>query len=150
MCHLYKTKTLASDIAIQIINGLKFCKNHKISHNDIKPENILYKLDQDNKITVKITDFGQVDKFGGTPGFASPENFSEPILSTSDIYSFGKTLLFLYTDADVYKYLTEIPLIPGKNIFATDTEMDNMLECLHAFLQGSSIIEIVENLLSLG
>ena len=143
-------KTPASDIAIQIINGLKFCKNHKISHNDIKPENILYKLDKNNKITVKITDFGQVNKFGGTPGFASPENFSEPIVSTSDIYSFGKTLLYLYTSEKVYKCLNYIPLIPDGNVLATKTEMENMIACLLAFRGRSPIIETIENLLSLG
>ena len=129
---------------------MKFCKNHKISHNDIKPENILYKLDKNDKITVKITDFGQVEKYGGTPGYASPENFSEQIVSKSDIYSFGKTLLYLYTSEKVYKCLTHIPLIPDESVFDTATEMNNMLSCLKAFLETSPIIEMVENLLSLG
>ena len=138
------------DISIQIINGLKFCKNHGISHNDIKPENILYKIDENNKITVKITDFGQVEKSGGTPGFASPESFSEQILSKSDIYSFGKTLLYLYTSDEVYKCLTQIPLIPDENIFKTETEMHVMLQCLKAFLEDSPLVEMVQNLLSIG
>ena len=129
---------------------MKFCKDQKISHNDIKPENILYKIGKNDKITVKITDFGQVDKFGGTPGFASPENFSEPIVSTSDIYSFGKTLLYLYTSEEVYKCVNYIPLIPDGNVLATETEMENMLACLRKFLEGIPIIEMVENLLSLG
>lgn len=132
---------------------MKFCKNHKISHNDIKPENILYKIDENDKITVKISDFGQVLKFGGTPGYASPENFSEPVLSKSDIWSFGKTLLYLYTSPEVFKCLTQIPIIPDANPFASKTEkieQQNMVECLRLFLQSSPIIELVENLLSLG
>ena len=132
---------------------MKFCKNHGISHNDIKPENILYKIDENDKITVKISDFGQVLKFGGTPGYASPENFSEPLLSKSDIWSFGKTLLYLYTSPEVYKCLTQIPIIPYENPFASETEkMDhqNMVDCLESFIQSSPIIELVENLLSLG
>ena len=129
---------------------MKFCKNHEISHNDIKPENILYKIDENDKITVKISDFGQVLKFGGTPGYASPENFSEPLLSKSDIWSFGKTLLYLYTSPEVFKCLTQIPLIPEGNQFASETEMRNMLECLRLFLQSNPIIELVEDLLSLG
>ena len=129
---------------------MKFCKNHAISHNDIKPENILYKIDENDKITVKISDFGQVLKFGGTPGYASPENFSEPLLSKSDIWSFGKTLLYLYTSPEVFKCLTQIPLIHEVNFFASETEMQNILECLRSFLQSTPIIELVENLLSLG
>ena len=129
---------------------MKFCKNHEISHNDIKPENILYKIEENNKITVKISDFGQVRKFGGTPGYASPENFSEPLVSKSDIWSFGKTLLYLYTSPEVFKCLTQIPLMPYANEFATETEMQNMLECLRLFLESNPITELVENLLSLG
>ena len=132
---------------------MKFCKNHGISHNDIKPENILYKIDENDKITVKISDFGQVLKFGGTPGYASPENFSGPLLSKSDIWSFGKTLLYLYTSPEVFKCLTQIPIIPYANPFASETEKiehQNMVECLRSFLQSKPIIELVENLLSLG
>ena len=129
---------------------MKFCKKHKISHNDIKPENILYKIDADDKIIVKITDFDQVLKFGGTPGYASPENFSEISLSKSDIWSFGKTLLNLYTSQEVYKCLTQIPLISDENDLATETEMQNMLVCLRLFTESNPIIGMVENLLSLG
>ena len=99
---------------------------------------------------MKISDFGQVLKCGGTPGYASPENFCEPLLSKSDIWSFGKTLLYLYTSPEVFKCLTQIPLIPEGNQFASETEMRNMVECLRLFLQSNPIIELVENLLSLG
>ena len=99
---------------------------------------------------MKISDFGQVQKFGGTPGYASPENFSEPLLSKSDIWSFGKTLLYLYTTQEVFKFLTQIPLINEGNFFASENEMQSMLECLRLFLQSDPIIELVENLLSLG
>ena len=61
-------------------------------------------MDENDKITVKITDFGQVLKFGGTPGYASPENFSEPVMSKSDIWSFGKTLLYLYTSQGMIEH----------------------------------------------
>ena len=97
-----------------------------------------------------INDFDHVGKLGGTPGYASPENFSEPLLSKSDIWSFGKTLLYLYTSQDVFKCLTLIPLIPGANQFASETEMQNMLDCLLSFLQSNPIFGLVENLLSLG
>ena len=99
---------------------------------------------------MKITDFGQVLKFGGTPGYASPENFSKPVLSKSDIWSFGKTLLNLYTSPEVFTCLTQIPLIPDRNHFASETEMQNMIQCLRQFCKENPIIGMVESLLSLG
>ena len=99
---------------------------------------------------MKITDFGQVLKFGGTPGYASPENFSEPVLSKSDIWSFGKTLLYLYTSQKVFTCLTQIPLIPDENEIASETEMQNMIQCLRQFCKENPIIELVEELLSIG
>ena len=132
------------------MNGLKFCKAHNISHNDLKPENFLFEIEENDEFRIVLTDFGQVNSFGGTPGYGSPENFSEPIVSKSDSWSLGKCLLFLYTTDEVFKCLTQIPLIPDENDFATETEMQNMLQCLKSFLQKNPIIEMVENLLSLG
>ena len=129
---------------------MKFCEKHNINHNDIKPENILYKIEENQKLTVKITDFGQVNKCGGTPGFASPENFDRPILSTSDTWSFGKTLLYLYTTEEIYKYLTQIPIIPGQIIDSLQNRTDSMLKNLSELIDRHPIIEMTKNMLRLG
>ena len=130
------------------MKSLRFCKNHDISHNDLKPANILYKIDEYGKILVKLSDFGQFQKTGGTPGFISPENFSDPIITTSDIWSLGKTLLFLYTCEKTFRCLTQIPLIPEEN--AKENDMHCMVDSLIRWLTRHPILVLVQNLLTLG
>ena len=134
-----------------MLNGLKFCKAHNISHNDAKPENFLYNIDENDEIKIVLTDFGQVNSVGGTPGYASPENFSVPITSKSDLWSLGKCLLFLYTTDEVFKCLTQIPIMHEAAGFATNDELKQMLRSLKKFMQNNSIIEMIKtSLLILG
>ena len=92
---------------------------------------------------IVLTDFGQVNSFGGTPGYGSPENFSEPIVSKSDSWSLGKCLLFLYTTDEVFKCLTQIPIIKQAGAFARRDEMNQMLKSLDKFQKNNSIIEMI-------
>ena len=103
------TDEMKKSIALQILNGLKTIRKLNIRHNDIKPQNILYKF-ENGKLKIGITDFGLVnDNEGGTPGYTSPENFTKSVLEKSDIWSFVKTLLFLYTeDQVVFRWLTSL------------------------------------------
>ena len=70
------------------------------AHNDIKPQNFLVKFkngpDDLTQIEIALTDFGMADSDskGGTPVFASPECF-EKKEKKSDIFSFGRVILFL-------------------------------------------------------
>ena len=73
---------------------------HDQTHNDIKPQNFLAKFkngpDDLTQIEIVLTDFGMADSDskGGTPVFASPECF-EKKEKKSDIFSFGRVILFL-------------------------------------------------------
>ena len=73
---------------------------HNQTHNDIKPQNFLVKFknyqNDLSQIEIVLTDFGMADSDskGGTPVFASPECF-EKKNKTSDIFSFGRVILFL-------------------------------------------------------
>ena len=126
------------------MNGLKFCKAHNISHNDLKPENFLFEIEENDEFKIVLTDFGQVNSFGGTPGYASPENFGVPIVSKSDSWSLGKCLLFLYTTDEVFKCLTQIPIIQDARAFATRDEKNQMLKSLDEFERNNSIIEMIK------
>jgi len=42
---------------LQIFKGIKALHDNSISHRDLKPDNILYKLDK-GEIIYKISDFG--------------------------------------------------------------------------------------------
>ena len=41
----------------QLINALNCLHKVGIIHSDIKPQNVFYKIDKDQKLTVKIADF---------------------------------------------------------------------------------------------
>ena len=74
-----KTNVLTDEnlrsITRQVMNGLQYLHNNFITHNDLKPSNILLTNDG----TVKIADFGvsglgriRIDSCG-TPAFMAPE-----------------------------------------------------------------------------
>ena len=86
--------------ALQPFQSLETLDRHNRTHNDIKPQNFLMKFKNGptdlTQIEIVLTDFGmaQSDSMGGTPIFASPECF-EKKEKKSDIFSFGRVILFL-------------------------------------------------------
>ena len=100
-------------IAREVVLGLKdIWEQYAVIHRDIKPANIM--LDENQRI--KILDFGLSKQCGcendslmnftmanacmGTPGFMSPEQFSDfkNVDFRTDIFSLGATMFFLLTD----------------------------------------------------
>ena len=63
-------------ICEQLIEGLSQLENSKICHNDLKPQNILYKKsdqkyeDGSSRILIKIGDFGTAGRSGAGFGMA--------------------------------------------------------------------------------
>ncbi len=99
-------------VANSIANGLAQMHYFNITHNDIKPENILINIGKNFKITdVKITDFGlarginnniyrKTFEFATLP-YRSPELLAEREYLTyhqikSDVWSLGVTLVEMY------------------------------------------------------
>lgn len=102
--------SMAVDIAIKVLEGLKYAHSLGMIHRDIKPENIL--IDGES---VKITDFGLARfikagslsaSMAGTPLYMAPEVWRGEISFLSDIYSVGVVL---------YESLT------GQNPFIADS-----------------------------
>ena len=85
--------------------SLETLDRHNRTHNDIKPQNFLVKFKNGpndmTKIEIVLTDFGMAEpnSKGGTPIFASPECF-ETKDKKSDIFSFGRVILFLLLTRD--------------------------------------------------
>ncbi len=92
--------TLIINIIYQILQGLEFLHDNKITHRDIKLENIIINP-YNNKI--KIIDFGLAcyglpcKDLVGTSGFFAPEMIFNPNNYTSkcDIWSLGCILYFM-------------------------------------------------------
>ena len=94
------------DIISQLIDGLKQLENAGKSHNDIKPGNILFKRDK-NGFEIRIGDFGQADKLGGTPGWTAPI-FKNRTPGKEDVYSMGWMFLYLLCESkDLFNALRD-------------------------------------------
>ena len=102
--------------------SLETLNRHGRTHNDIKPENFLVKFknghDQKNssksdltQIEVALTDFGMADpnSKGGTPVYASPECFEKTDIK-SDIFSFGRLILFMLLSKEQFIKWLYIPI----------------------------------------
>lgn len=116
---LLKTRSaLPLDLAVQIIAGAGAALDyaygeHRITHRDVKPANILVELGRDNHLeVVKLADFGIAKAVGestsltstgvaiGTMAYISPEALEGRILDNrADIYSLACTAFELLTGA---------------------------------------------------
>ena len=76
------------DIIDQVIDGLEQLFKAGKTHNDIKPTNLLY-LKTKTGYDIKVSDFGQAGKSGGTPGWTAPVFHCERQSGKEDIYSIG-------------------------------------------------------------
>ncbi|MFH1729078.1 MAG: sigma 54-interacting transcriptional regulator [Pseudomonadota bacterium] len=100
----YEKKISNKDIAFilyYMLELLEHLKKTGISHNDINPNNILFKKDSDNKLHLKLLDFGlskasKEFSVGGTFLYMPPEMIIEKQMSPSlDLYSLGITAYYL-------------------------------------------------------
>ena len=78
----------------QLIDGLEQLFNAGKTHNDLKPTNVLY-LKTTDRYDIKVSDFGQAGKRGGTPGWTAPVFLRERQPGREDIYSIGWIILRL-------------------------------------------------------
>ena len=99
------TLTQSIDICKQLLEGLKQLEESDKCHNDLKPGNILFKTSEekhengDNKIVIKISDFGTAGRSGGTPGWTWPRFLSKREPGRSDMYSVAMLILYVMCDS---------------------------------------------------
>lgn len=101
---LHSTSAHIIDVfdTIQVVSALKFMSGHGLSHNDVKPENIL--LDRQGNLV--LADFGESDDINdgtvphtnrpGTPYYWPPEYTQQQRMCSSErsnLYALGLTLV---------------------------------------------------------
>ena len=139
---------------------------HNQTHNDIKPQNFLVKFKNGStdltQIEIVLTDFGMAesDSKGGTPVFASPECF-EKKEKKSDIFSFGRVILFLLVSKQQFMKWLFIPILNLNVPSPTDmiilvtrmTSMTNRIDLQSARkifneLRTNSLVKPIENMIN--
>lgn len=107
----------AKPLALAVLQGLQELHSLNIVHRDLKPQNVLCSGGQ-----WKLADFGISKNLSrlvtvgptfqrmGTPGYTAPEQWQgREAHTSSDVYSFGKLLVFLLTGETDIDHLFDHP-----------------------------------------
>lgn len=99
------SRPMAHWIFTQVLSALDFCHENNVAHRDIKPDNCLMCLDENDEWVVKLGDFGTARKLlpgehmtsmFGTERYAAPELLKQlPYDKQVDVFSLGVLMYVL-------------------------------------------------------
>ena len=110
------SEEMAADIIRQLLSAVMYCHKRNIVHRDLKPENILIDSVKDNKIIIKVIDFGTADNFTpkgklrstmGTPYYIAPEVLSGSYNEKCDVWSCGVILYIMLSGTPPFNGSTD-------------------------------------------
>lgn len=124
--HIPPTEQL--QIAIAVLEAMRFYLGKGILHNDIKPENIIIRRTDEfsDKFEAEVVDFGfgeiipngknyvELDTVKGTPGYLNPAIFAKPLSENfrfsidTDLYAYSQILSKLGLSAEAHTIALEL------------------------------------------
>ena len=137
----------AVELAKTLLNMEQFLLKYDLVHGDIKPENIMIKIDED-KVSFKIIDFGSIteifstDTKAGTPSYLSPERFlNEAISESSEIFAIGVTLYLGLTTKYPYGEIEPFQNPNFKEVKKPSTYNKNIPDWLDSVIMRSIVAD---------
>ena len=117
------------EIIKQLIDGLEQLRDAGKSHNDLKPGNVLYRRRKMSflkfvsssfrnvnvEYEIRISDFGQANKSGGTPGWTAPK-FKNRQPGKEDVYSMGWVFLWMMCESKGLFYALRDNFVENPNL----------------------------------
>ncbi len=110
----------AADIMGQLLSAIVYCHQRKIVHRDIKPENVLIESTKDDRINIKVIDFGTAEAFQpnckmrqtlGTPYYIAPEVLQQNYTEKCDVWSCGVLMYILLSGYPPFNGKTDDDII---------------------------------------
>jgi serine/threonine protein kinase len=133
------------EVGFKCAMALSYCYRQGLIHRDVKPANLLVKLDGDQITEVKLTDFGSVFNMQseqtqiyrvGSLAYMSPEQLDGDVLDCrADMYSLGAVLYHLIAGRPPYDALHQQAIV--QQIFrSTPPALSDLREGVPADLQA--------------
>lgn len=101
---IFDSKRFALEAYLEMASAVKVFHDYNMTHTDIKPDNFVYSLQQDELLPplIKIIDYGLImhpgyEGHAGTPSFLDPQMSQDNFILSlkSDIYSLGMTFHYI-------------------------------------------------------
>ncbi|MCP9262888.1 putative serine/threonine-protein kinase zyg-1 [Dirofilaria immitis] len=99
----------AAYILRQLVSAVKHIHERNMIHRDLSAGNVLISSIREDKLFVKLADFGLATKFRkgdvartmlGTPGYIAPQVYDRHYNQKADVYSLGGILYLMLTGSD--------------------------------------------------